>query len=468
MAQRMIDEWQLAVLKVQLDLSARSPDVITELVGYPGGEARTMWSQTFQLHQFGLDVEIPHWLRVPDELRDAVANTLATDLKGEAALWLRLVPPYGYLGAVPWEAALSEATGLSVLRVPDRLPVPTDFGRKWRAAIAISAAPGSVWAAPYVAALVREWQHSVQADVEVDVFADAGTSSELRNVGDLGPDVRVHDPFDAPAASRQRQSSMSSESRRAPSGLPTGQLWADWIAAGLGGRAVHALHLVLNGAFDGDRPLLAVAPDPAEPTTTTNCAYVSASAILELADAVGSAALSFSSPPDNNPDNNADNAVRMIADRVGQQRPGATIYSSIEADPEARALANAHAFVADRTGQLKPPQHPSLFAYVQPEHVQASIEHGWLQAFSELTDTSAEPASPSPSSAALESFYADADSVPTWVASWDRYLGAQSAELAQQANSLAPTAPFKEAYNRGAAAALDELRAILDKHSGAS
>ena len=43
--------------------------------------------------------------------------------------------------------------------------------------------------------------------------------------------------------------------------LPPGLLWRDWITAGLAGRAVRALHVIADGVFDGDRPLLAVSAD---------------------------------------------------------------------------------------------------------------------------------------------------------------------------------------------------------------
>src|SRR6185437_2292159 len=129
MAQRMIEDWQLAVLKVRLDLSERTPAVATELVGYPGGgSARTMFSLRHPLGAYGLVGTDLSKLQVPDDLQDAVAKALLTDLEGEAALWLRLVPPYGYLGAVPWEVALVERTNLPVLRVPDRMPGARDLG----------------------------------------------------------------------------------------------------------------------------------------------------------------------------------------------------------------------------------------------------------------------------------------------------------------------------------------------------
>ncbi|HJQ02484.1 MAG TPA: hypothetical protein VJ851_12860 [Jatrophihabitans sp.] len=466
MAQRLIEDWQLAVLKVRLDLSERTPAVAAELVGYPGGIAQTMWSLRHPLIAYGLDSANLAELRVPSDLQAAVAKTLLTDLRGEAALWLRLVPPYGYLGAVPWEAALIERTNLPVLRVPDRMPGARDLGRKWRAAIAISAPPTGSWAPAYLRSLVHEWVRAVPAKVEVDVFADAWTTDSLNGV-DWDALVRVHNPRKAAEASASPSPVSSiSDGGTVSSAIRTssGRIWADWIAAGLAGQAVRALHIVVDGAFDGDRPMLAVASDPSYPTTTDRSAFVSADTVLAFADGIGSAALSFSSFP-NDP---SGVAIRMIADEVGQQRSGATIYSSMAADPTGRALAAAHAYAADRSGEVEIPRDPSLFAYLQPEQVQDSVAHNWLTVLDQVTDDEGSWSTPPVSNArstALETYYVDADSVPSWVASWDRYLGRETVELAQQENSLEPTAPFKKAYNVGASVALEQLRDILDRHT---
>ena len=68
--------------------------------------------------------------------------------------------------------------------------------------------------------------------------------------------------------------------------------------------------------------------------------------------------------------------------------------------------------------------------------------------------------------ATLEGIYRDSESVPSWVASADRYLGSQVAGLVRQSDSDVPTAHIKGAYNKGAADALDMLRDIVDRNAG--
>jgi hypothetical protein len=466
-------EWRLAVLRVHLDLADRSPAVEASLVGYPepGGSARTFWTRRYPLDAFGLDVAPPTALTVPVDLRDLVAATLYTDLLGESDLWLRLVPPYGYLGAVPWEASIVEATNVPVLRVPDRLPAASDLGRIWRAVIAVGASRRFSRTASYVRSLIGRLVETVQGEVEIDVFADAGTAAALRRVGLGGSGIRLHNPEDAKGLSRQR-SMYASEAGEArihgtPYGLPpTGRIWSDWIVAGLAGQAVRALHVVLDGAFEGDRPRLALSPDPNKPDAGSKYVFVTAGDVQRLADAIGAATLSFGSSW-RNP---SDLAIRMIADEIGQQRAGATIYSNIAQDSKGDALAWAYAFLAGHNWQRLVPHHPSLFLYAQPEYVRSAFPPrpvrrsiGLSGGDDTLPSLAIHPGYEVLSD--LENTYAVAPAVPTWVAASDRYLGNQWAALAKSAASPVPTAEIKGAYDEGAAEALTELSQIVSRHA---
>ena len=183
-----------------------------------------------------------------------------------------------------------------------------------------------------------------------------------------------------------------------------GLLWRDWIAAGLAGRAVRALHVVADAIFDVDRPLLAVS-DPGQPADRSNCAYVAPDDVRLLADLIGAAALSFGSPPDNS----SDIATRVMADAVELQRPGATLYSSMRLDPAGDPLANAYAFIANNEpGLVTRPRDPSLFAYLQPESVKIRCRSPGP------TRSRCRALRPRPGPD-LNSYYAQADVVPTWV-----------------------------------------------------
>jgi hypothetical protein len=451
MAELIIKQWRLATLRVQLDLSDGDAAVSVEALGYLEDfqdEATSLWSERYPLSAFGLKAKSPKKLKVPDGLGKAIRDAFS---EAEiSTLWLRLVPPYGYLGAAPWESSVP----FPMLRVPDRLPVPAKLGKVWRTVLVVSAQPGSTWAAPYIDNFTNFLDKSIDGPVEVDVFADAGTAEALQP-DSMPSSVRVHDPTDAKAAVHARAAS----SKQRVSFLPAtsaGELWPAWIASGLHGQAVRAVHVVLDGAFDESRPMLAMHPDPEKPMSRSGSAFVTGDELLALTDALGADVLSFGSPPDNP----SDAATRMIADSVGQRRAGATVYSALTLDHDGMQLAKAHAAIRDNDAW---PHNPSLFAYLQPQFILARpIEERNVKGFRELEVQSFDQNQPSIN---LEQLYSNSESVPSWVAASDRYLGSQIADLAQQADSQMPTAHIKGAYNKGAADALATLRDIVDRNA---
>ena len=197
MADIMVRQWGLAVLKVRLDLSRKIPAVTSELIAYPDGTERQFWSRADPLADFGLvnGTTPPTHLELPRALAAAVDASLHGELQGQASLWLRLVPPYGYLGAVPWED-LVPLIGVPLLRVPDRLPVPVDFGNTWSTVLAVSAPPGAVWGAEHVIRHLRALRRNLTVPLQVDVFADAHTHGLLTDdpAFEAGPDVRLVEP----------------------------------------------------------------------------------------------------------------------------------------------------------------------------------------------------------------------------------------------------------------------------------
>ncbi|WP_030208992.1 hypothetical protein [Streptomyces sp. NRRL S-87] len=484
MAMILIERWHLAVLRVRLDLSGPEPAVTADLFGYPDGVQQTYAALTLPVAAYGLSggMEPPGGARVPDQLATTVRRVMHEELGGEAALWLRLVPPYGYLGAVPWERELVPATERPLLRVPDRLPEGADPGAAWSVAIAVNAAPGSTWAGTYVQDLIRSLELAVPASVDVHVFADRDTHAELRaRLRGTAHERGLHDPLDALSVSQERTLRRVPQFRRPgrsaapPPGSPL--VWADWIAAGLGPRAVRALHLVADASFDGSRPLLAVSADPGSPHGPYGCAYAGADDIRLLADTLGASVLSFGSPPGNP----YDAATRILADGIGLQRAGPTFCSDVAADPDGAALAEAHAFAAGPRGTRQIPTTPSLFAYLQPDRVAGSLHDAWPDpeqpGRSWLGGRAAVAASETGRDllpGTLEAVagqevaarYESAAEVPGWVAASERYLEAKAAEVLETAAVPGETPGMKQAYDRGTAQALAELREFVDRRTG--
>lgn len=468
MARELIRRWRLAVLEVRLDLAQRSTNVVTSLSTFDGDNQRQLWTRSASLAEFGIGPHPPYSLSMPDDLIRAVERSMLDDLDSEAALWIHLVPFYGLLGAVPWEHELIAATGLPIFRVPDRLPMPVVRGLVWFGAIAIDAGLRTTWAAPYVSSLIDQWRMLIPARVEVDVFADARTANALRRLRSEDAAIRIHGPDRALSISHQRtprRSAAPNSLAKLPPEAVGGSVWADWIAQGLSGRAVRALHIALDGSWDGSAPVLLISQDPGTPSKRGLAAMVGVTDLMQFVQSIGAATVSFGAPPDGLDDV----AVRTFADTVGQQRPGATMFSGIADDRDGRQLAAAEAFLVDPGGEMPVPRHPSLFVYAQPERLQPIMRERWPR----RTDGSAPAEEPDTVEEALryqtDSTLADrfeqAATVPSWVASSGQYLGAQWAGLAETESNDIPMGETRMAYDTGAKSALYQIRDIVERHA---
>lgn len=445
MAELLIQQWRLSVLRVGLNLGSPEPSVDLELVGYEGSRPQTLWTRRHDPEDFGIpQVGAPTRLELPADLVDAVGRSFAERLGFETALWLRLVPPYGYLGAVPWERALVPALHRPVLRVPDRLPLPTDFGAVWTAVVAV-AATGAGWAPGYIESFANQLRSRVAGEVEVHVFADAVTAAALAAVPGGSAAWVLHAPAtDAPS-------------------------WSEWIRSGLGGRSARSVHLVTDAAFDGDLPMLVLG---AEPTRRADAAprFVPVDGLVRLSESLGVTTLSFGSPPGNH----SVAATRMLADSVGATRSGPTVFSDLDLDPDGSALAGAYAYIADRDAREPVPQERSLFLYLQPEHVRSSLMESWPQPDARSTSAGDEilPSMPSRAGRSVEPeeateppvLLADAPEVPAWIASSHQYLTNSWTRLAKSAPAGAAPDDLNFAYQDGAAQAIEELQALVREH----
>lgn len=474
MSGSLIRRWKLAVLRVQLDLSARAPTVQTRLDGYAAGSDTTYWSRTDPLEAFGPAASrtIPERVTLPPDLAEAVRRTMEHELKQETMLWLRLQPPYGYLGAVPWED-LAELIDIPVLRVPDQLPLPASLGRSWRVAMVVNAPRTARWGAKHV----HEFTSALRAAfrdraVSIDVFPDVRTHG-LLDIEEECRDgvVRIHDPQRA-RGSRDRAVSANGSRRepRAASGMRPFEpddprlVWARWIMDALSGAAVRALHVAAPGLVGTERAALAIAADPGRPVTGAAFEAIDSSDLWKLADVLGASLISVAAPESRG----IDVAARMVADSLGQLRPGPTLFSSLHRDAGSRLLARAHAFLADPAGDRDFPSDRSWFGYIQPESVQRALatpdayQTGQIPVLSFAEDTTPDPGD----TGVLSEAYGSLEQVPTWLASSSRFVETKFADL-----GAAPAIPgtgersASRAYEAGASDALAEIQALVQRHS---
>ena len=475
MAEEIIRKWRLAVLRVELDLSSRDPRVVTTMVGYPVGIPTTLWSESFPAQEFGIPVHgPPKHLKLPDRLPWHVAASLREDLPDETALWLRLVPPYGYLGAAPWEEVLVEHIDRPVLRVPDRFPVAADFGDAWTAAIAVHAGPDNNWAATYIRDLTNALRDHVGGALALHVFADPDTRAALLDLGGpTEPWLHLHDPSAASEALASRKAARASWQTRVRT-PPSRRLRRLGEPGRTGSPPAWLVVQCARCTWSPTRHSTATSPCSWLALTPTgrphlkDCPLVAVDGLLRLTASLGAATLSIGSPPARQP------LRRRVAHDRRPHRAGAGRSHDLLLDhsrpPRRRDRVDAFLHLADRSGRRDLPWHPSLFAYLQPENVRDSLLEGWPET-SERSTSSGEEVLPSielPTEyrpATAESTYDRVEDVPTWVAASHAYLGSEYAKLARSADPVAKSV-VRNAYDRGAAKALDELRAIIDRHSG--
>lgn len=173
---------------------------------------------------------------VPAELVHRLGERLPG---GAEVLWLRLTRPYGFLGLVPWEAALGAALGRPVLRVPDfpaRAAERTDVFEN----VVIVDPPGDPQLTAEVRARLRALLAAILAgssrgETRIHVFCGARWFAALR---DEARDERVR--FWTPVADGEH-------------GLPASRsdvsLWTAWILDALAGRGIDAVHLLGRAAM---------------------------------------------------------------------------------------------------------------------------------------------------------------------------------------------------------------------------
>ncbi|MBS9375358.1 hypothetical protein [Rhodococcus sp. B50] len=482
MAVRLTKRWKLAVLRVRLDLSGRTPAVRSTLTAFPDGDERQFWDRRDPLEDFGLRMGSvpPRRLRVAAGLRRAVESTLTDELRMEPSLWLRLSPPYGFLGVVPWEE-LGSRIHLPVLRVPNSLPVAVELGRRWSIAILLDTPAGQRWGARHIRDILHQMDVQMSTPFEVDIFVDIGTYELL--AADPGfasaPNIRLHMPtHDLEAHERRLRRKKARSAARGGDGKDTvdaiddrNLVWTNWTLDGLHGRAVRAVHIVGEGAFHGEIPMLTYRPRPTA-TGFTDRRFAPAEEVIRLADMTGATLVSLGSPPTRH----SDAAVRMLADTIGRTRPGPTLYCSLTGDRDAAELVAAHAFIADaRTLRYErdhrnPFASRSLFGYIPPETVVDHEPLSWPVVPQALADDVATVgpgrtpiSSPSPAAREVQGRYDREDTAPAWVASALRFVERNRAAV--NTRSLAVPNPRDRARAEGIERALSEIEELTARYS---
>lgn len=471
MAQMLMREWRLAVLRVELNLTERQPTVDINLLRFPDGVREVIYSWSEPPDAFGLPLtgrEIADAeLSVHAPLSSEIADLMGADpFYGEAALWLHLTKPHGYLGAIPWERDLLEYASYPVIRLPDRLPITRRPDHTFNIAVVVGDQFGdSTWAIEYLWTMLEQLIPRVPRSTEVHIFADRSRHAEFIEFANQfdRSELVVHDPATADdavaesahrAEKRAERGSRTTRPRR--SQHEPGRTWAAWLGAEMRSRSASAVIALGGAALDGDEPALRLTASPNAQDATKTSTPVSPSELASLADQLGAAIFCVVNSP-----HEPQLAARMLADHLGVDRPGPTLFSAAGSGADGLdpgyALANTLCALVEPETDQPLLGDRSLFGYLQPSLIESRLSETFPATDDEATEHEQDEVTQRSTQNELEA-------VPAWVGAADRFIDTTRADLAGVRKTAGLQDVTMRAYTRGTANALHELERMVARH----
>lgn len=368
MAIQIATENGLVTLRVRVQPRADGIAAQLQLVSYVGGSARKLedwWLDSEALRlPARLDAQWTPTRTLPPEVSDGLR--IAVERVGLAPglpLWLHLVKPYGFLGALDWEAALMPELRRPLLRLPDFLEHPRENRSALDVALVCSA---PVSESPlYPPQVLQDVVSAVLAGsrrerTTIHIFSDEGFHDSLRGTFANEPRVEVHDPQEAKQHGVPRRTSGAHSLDAAEIRSP----WLKWMRDSMKGRSLDAVHFVCHGYIADQRPALALAESPLSNRDRFDARYVGVGELAAFLTQVGAWSAVFSSPPDNY----SEAGLRLLADSLAQARPGPVLHHMLRASGPTPELQEMYGFLYAPTPSPVPDQG-DWFAYCQPSLV---------------------------------------------------------------------------------------------------
>lgn len=255
---------------------------------------------------------------IPSCVMEDVAYRLAlAGAQDGDPLWLRLVRPYGWLGAAPWERRLTDALRRPLLRLPDFPDRPLERADVQIHVVVIDPPPDAQEPVvrQKVEAIVRYiLQGSGRSKTDVHVFTSSRWWPILKDTHGTG--VSVHEP---PAAPPQQR----------PMGWGV-EPWVEWIAEATEHRGLDALHLLARARSSDTGAQLFISPSPYAHAGLLPDTTVGVGAFDLLMNRAGVWAVTFV------PATGMDRVpLAVFADALAKRRPGAVLYFPLETNDQA-------------------------------------------------------------------------------------------------------------------------------------
>lgn len=364
MAEKIATENGLVTLRVRVWPRDGGIAAELQLVSYIGGSPRKLQSWWLDSTMLGLPTRLhPQWLptrllppEVTGGLRIAIEDL---DLAYGLPLWLHLVKPYGFLGALDWEAALVPHLGRPLLRLPDFLERPRENRDVLDVALVCSEPVSEPRLNPPqvlqdVAAAVLAG--SRRSRTTIHIFADEVYHASLRNTFSTEPRVAVHDPQGA-----QVHGVLPRGDVRGEEASELQSPWLKWMRDSMKGHSLDAVHFVCHGFVADQRPALALAESPLSNRDRHDARYVGVGELAAFLTQVGAWSAVFGNPLGNY----SEAGLRLLADTLAQTRPGPVLYHTLGAPGPDPALRAMYGFLYAPAASPVPAQE-RWFAYCQP------------------------------------------------------------------------------------------------------
>jgi hypothetical protein len=431
MAVKIATENGLVTLRVRVRPRERGITAELQLVSYIDGSMHELSAWWLNSTELGLPTRLnPHWVptrSLPPDVTNGLRAALDDlGLAPGLPLWLHLVKPYGFLGALDWEAALVPALGRPLLRLPDFL----ERQRENRAMLDVALVCSEPVSEPrlnppqvlqdVVAAVLAG---SRRPRTTIHIFPDEAYHDSLRNTFAHELRVAVHDPQGAQAHGVSPRGGVPADE--------VGELqspWLKWMRDSMKGHSLDAVHFVCHGFVADQRPALALAESPLSNRDRRDARYVGVGELAAFLTQVGAWSAVFSSPPGNY----SEAGLRLLADTLAQTRPGPVLYHALGAPGPDPALQAMYGFLYAPVPSSVPVQD-RWFAYCQPALIdtlaspsRATPAAVALDANSSLFESASAPPRRTRGQAAAPPAPADA---PSWVSAAQRYVEQQSLQL---------------------------------------
>lgn len=363
MAEALKREHELMSLRVELAFWAKSP--LVRISFESGGTAHSLWQ--YSAESVGVPTSLADGgmpaLALPHEHLQELAQLCAAHARHGAnePLWLHLVRPYGFAGALPWEETLAPVIDRPLLRLPDFLERSQEDPDTLEIAICYDPPWKSDRASAdqRVVELIQTALQSPRAQIVVHFFT-IDPSSALTALGNAR--LRWYDP-------QEWHKGQSSNSR----GQAGGSAWLVWMADSLRPHALDAVHFVCGAEAFDDRASLLVRSTPFPTTSRPVLSAIQPGDIVSFLARTGAWAAIFSP----HPQAPCAAACRFFADGIAQIRPGPVLFHAFEDEPiQNSALPALYNFLF-ASEPSDPPAFQAGFLYCQPTFARAYQDGAW-------------------------------------------------------------------------------------------